>query len=135
MEVKRISNMKKNNDPASHEKASNEVNSKAYSPERRKTRDKRRRATDAVIPEKKDLENLVEYIQLLEDEKLDHDILQCYELAYNLAVFLKAESKLTNNLGSKCLELFTVSFGDTHSKTKAIRNKLHRRTKLEDKGS
>jgi len=66
---------------------------------------------------------------------LDHDILQCYELAYNLAVFLKAGNKLTCRLGSKCLELFTVAFGDTHSKTKVIRNKLHRRAKLEDKGS
>jgi len=68
MEVKRISSLKKNNNPTSHEKVSNEVNSKSSSPQRRKTRNKRRRATDAVIPEKKDLENLVEYIQLLEDE-------------------------------------------------------------------
>jgi len=80
-----------------------------------------------VRPKTSDLDTVIEYIRLLEKEGIDHDILDCYELAFDLAVFLEARDCMKlYNLHHACLELYELSKGVKHKKTKKFRSKLRK---------
>ncbi len=78
-------------------------------------------------PNPDDLYNILDYIHLLRQEGIDHDAIECIELAFDLAIFLKDKHVLkTYNLGNECLKLYEVSKGKNHKSTKSFKKKLHK---------
>lgn len=78
-------------------------------------------------PTSDDLYNLLDYIHLLRQEGIDHDAVECIELAFDLAVHLNDRHVLkTYNLGNECLNLYEVSKGTNHKSTKSFRKKLRK---------
>jgi hypothetical protein len=78
-------------------------------------------------PKQYHLDAILEYIQLLEEEGIDHDCLECYELAYDFATFLGRSDYLEQfSLHEKCLNLYKLSKGPKHKATKKFRNKLQK---------
>jgi len=67
---------------------------------------------------------LLQYIDLVQQEGIDHDLLECYELAYDTAVMLKQTEK-ANELGKICSERFQVQKGPDHPMTKAFQIKWY----------
>jgi hypothetical protein len=76
-------------------------------------------------PKQYHLDMLMEYIDLLEMEGIDHDVLDCYELAYDLSVFLGRQDYLSRfDIVHKCSRLYEASRGPNHRSTKRFRAKL-----------
>ena len=79
-------------------------------------------------PTSDDLYNLLDYIELLQKEGIDHDMIECMELAFDLAVFLNNESVLQQHeltrLGENVLKLCEIAKGEKHKLTKQFRKKV-----------
>jgi hypothetical protein len=76
-------------------------------------------------PTSEDLYNLSEYIQLLQKEGIDHDILECMELAFDLSEFLNDKIALEQHrLGYDVLKLYEIAKGEKHKETRRFRKKL-----------
>jgi hypothetical protein len=74
-----------------------------------------------------DLHNLLGYIEILKKEGINHDIVECMELAFDLAVFLNDNDALQHNhLGQNVLRLYRVTKGERHRKTRKFRKKLEK---------
>jgi hypothetical protein len=74
-----------------------------------------------------DLHNLLGYIEILNKEGINHDIVECMELAFDLAVFLNDNDALQHNhLGQNVLRLYRVTKGERHRKTRKFRKKLEK---------
>ena len=85
----------------------------------------------SLKPTSDDLMNLLEYIQLLRREGIDHDIVECVELAYDLSVFLDDRDALQQHqLGQSILKLYEVSKGVKHKRTRQFRKKLEKYNKI-----
>ena len=69
-----------------------------------------------------DLNLIMEYIQILQDEKIDHDMIPIFELGYKVASQIGSPS--TSEWSSKCLELFQFSKGIDHPKTRAFQDRI-----------
>eukprot|EP00977_Amphora_coffeiformis_P022068 scaffold10368_cov180-Amphora_coffeaeformis.AAC.1 len=72
------------------------------------------------------LDRLLEYIDLVQQEGIDHDLLECYELAFDTAMAAH-QTKKADELGKICLERFHLQKGPGHAATKAFRVKWHTR--------
>lgn len=81
------------------------------------------------------LAQLIEYLKLLEVEGIDHDILQCLELAYDLAVVLDKNSDMNvssdipkgynpTELAHLTLALYELQKGPNHTCTNTFRLKV-----------
>ena len=79
------------------------------------------------------LNRLVEYMDLVRQEGIDHDLLECYELAYDTAMAANQTEK-ADELGKVCLERFKLQKGWEHEATKAFRVKWHTRRRHFDGG-
>lgn len=78
-------------------------------------------------PKSDDLYNLLDYVELLQKEGIDHDMIECMELAFDLAVFLNDEVVLNQQLyqmGDNVLKLYEIAKGDGHKLTKQFRKKV-----------
>jgi hypothetical protein len=76
-------------------------------------------------PTADDLYNLLEYIDILNKEGINHDIVECMELAFDLAVFLNDKDTLQHkHLGQSVLTLYQVTKGEKHRKTRQFRKRL-----------
>lgn len=69
-----------------------------------------------------DLNLLHQYLDLLEKEGIDHDLLPVYEMAYNVAAGVNCPSK--HELAEKCLNLYRLAKGADHPKTRAFNEKM-----------
>lgn len=73
------------------------------------------------------LDRLLEYMDLVRKEGIDHDVLECYELAYDTAVTTQ-QFETAAALGTACLERYKLQKGGDHVDTKAFRAKLWRKS-------
>ena len=73
------------------------------------------------------LEHLFEYINLVTMEEIDHDMLDCYRLAYNLAVKVGNNEKQMRDLGQQCLDHYRIHKGEHHEDVKLFRAELQAR--------
>ena len=69
-----------------------------------------------------DLNLLHEYLDLLEKEGIDHDLLPVYEMAYDVAAGVHCPSK--HEWAEKCLNLYLLAKGADHPKTRAFNEKM-----------
>ena len=69
-----------------------------------------------------DLNLIGEYLDLLEKEGIDHDLLQVYEMAYDVAAGVQCPSKY--EWADKCLNLYLLAKGADHPKTRAFHEKV-----------
>ena len=69
-----------------------------------------------------DLNLIGEYLSLLEEEGIDHDLLPVYELACGVATGVNCPSK--HEWAEKCLNLYLLAKGADHPKTRAFREKI-----------
>lgn len=69
-----------------------------------------------------DLNLIMEYIRILEDEKIDHDMIPIFELGYKVVSQIGSPS--TSEWSSKCLRLFQFSKGIDHPKTRAFQDRI-----------
>ena len=69
-----------------------------------------------------DLNLLHEYVDLLEKEGIDHDLLPVYEMAHNVAAGANCPSKY--EWAEKCLNLYLLAKGADHPKTRAFDEKV-----------
>lgn len=82
--------------------------------------------TDGKLkPTKDDLFDIIEYMKLCQEEGLDHDMLHCLELTFDLAIFLNDDEHL-RPIGNRCMKLYEVSKGERHKLTKKFRKKLQK---------
>ena len=82
-------------------------------------------SANKLKPSSDDLYTLLEYIDILNKEGVDHDILECMELAFDLAVFLDDRLTLQQyGLGDNVLQLYELTKGEKHKKTRLFRKKL-----------
>lgn len=69
-----------------------------------------------------DLNLVHEYLDLLEEEGIDHDLLPVYEMAYDVAAGVNCPSKY--EWAEKCLNLYLLAKGADHPKTRAFMEKV-----------
>ena len=69
-----------------------------------------------------DLNLLHQYLDLLEKERVNHDLLPVYEMAYNVAAGVNCPSK--HEWAEKCLNLYLLAKGADHPKTRAFNEKM-----------
>eukprot|EP00956_Cyclotella_meneghiniana_P015285 scaffold23234_cov67-Cyclotella_meneghiniana.AAC.5 len=78
-------------------------------------------------PKDMDLDMMLEYIELLENEGMDHDIAAAYELCYDVAIFLGDRECIRQyKLGQRCLDVLKVSKGERHRITKKYRARMQK---------
>ena len=82
--------------------------------------------TDGKLkPTMDDLLDILEYMRLCQEEGVDHDMLPCVELAFDLATFFK-DGEHMGPLGARCMTMYEVSKGHAHKLTKKFRKKLQK---------
>lgn len=69
-----------------------------------------------------DLNLILEYIRILEHEKIDHDMIPIFELGYKVASQIGSPS--ASEWSTKCLKLLQFSKGKDHPKTRAFQEKM-----------
>ena len=75
-------------------------------------------------PKRVHLDAILEYLDLLKELKIDHDCLDSYELAFDLAVFLQETMYLQKfQLGEMCYKLYQIRKGNDHPDTLAFQEK------------
>ena len=82
-------------------------------------------ADGKLKPTMDDLLDILEYMRLCQEEGVDHDMLPCVELAFDLATFFE-DGEHMNPLGAQCMKLYEVSKGHTHKLTKKFRKKMQK---------
>lgn len=82
-------------------------------------------ADGKLKPTMDDLLDILEYMRLCQEEGVDHDMLPCVELAFDLATFFE-DGEHVGPLGTRCMKLYEVSKGHTHKLTKKFRKKLQK---------
>lgn len=91
------------------------------------------REDDPACKEEKQsqLERLMEFMSLLEQEQIDHDLLQCSELAYDIAIGLQGKINVdgfpfdASYWAKKTLALYRLHKGEEHTVTKTFLLKLN----------
>ena len=79
---------------------------------------------DVCRPKRTHLDAILEYLDLLKELKIDHDCLDSYELAFDLAVFLQETMYLEKfQLGEMCHKLYQVRRGNDHPDTLAFQER------------
>ncbi|KAG7343638.1 SET methyltransferase domain containing protein [Nitzschia inconspicua] len=76
-------------------------------------------------PKTRHLDLVLEYLELLQQEGIDHDTLDVWMLAYDLAVFLRATNILQHyRLADTCWQVQLVHKGQRHPTTLSLQEKL-----------
>jgi hypothetical protein len=82
---------------------------------------------NSVRPKQHHFDLILEYLDLLEEEGINHDVSDCYEAAYDIGVFLGRHDYIENfDIINKCLTLYEISKGPNHKVTKRFRTKIQK---------